>query len=104
MLSFPEFILYFSSILSYFLSVNNKFRFQFLDSCLHYKFLIHFLPDGVSVYIQKATAIIASTIKINNPAFILYHFNRLFPILAKAYASMQPTNSITTSMVLILSP
>lgn len=39
-----------------------------------YKLLIHFFPDGVSVYIQKATAMAANTVKMNNPAFIYLLF------------------------------
>ena len=39
-----DFLPYLTLVICYY-----KFRFQFLDSSLHYKFLIHFLPDGVSV-------------------------------------------------------
>lgn len=71
--------------------------FQFLGSCLHYKFLIHFLPDGVSLYIQKATAITVNTIKINNPAFILYKLSsHLLPdFVLSQMAIAIPTIAIT---------
>lgn len=59
-----------------------------------YKFLIHFLPLGLSVYAQNAPTITAHIQKKVAIISIIYYFKILFPILANPISMNNPEINI----------